>query len=80
MTLQSTLPSSTPSVTLGFSELDIAIARMVVRKLVENGYRKGPSELLVLEPWQLESWWTEDAIAWLREQKEKRQRAVIEIL
>lgn len=68
--------SSTPSVKLGFSELDIAVAKVVVKRLVANGHRKGPSELLVLEPWQLETWWREDAIAFLQEQKAERQKVV----
>ena len=80
MTTQSTLPSSIRDVKLGFSELDIAVAKVVVKRLVRNGWRKGPSELLVLHDRQIEEWYQEDAVAWLQEQKERRAKAVLEIL
>jgi hypothetical protein len=69
--------SSIQNVSLGFSELDIAAAQVVVKRLVANQWRKGPSDLLVVEPSALIQWWREDAIAWLREQKAERQGRVV---
>lgn len=76
MTTSSMSSSSTPSVELGFSKQDIQVARAVVRLLVKNGVRKGPSELLVMEDYVLDRWWTEEAIEFLKEQKAARQACI----
>jgi hypothetical protein len=53
----------------GFSELDIAAATVVVKRLARAGKRKGPPDWLLVEP---RAWWREDAIAYLIERKEGR--------
>lgn len=71
--------SSTPSVQTDFPFTDLLIARMIVKKLVAKGLRKGPSELLVLSDLALEEWYTEEARQFLREQVAERRAVVAEI-
>jgi hypothetical protein len=47
--------------------------------LVRRGLRKGPSDLLVLPDYILEQWYDEDALRYLRENKERQQAPVAEI-
>lgn len=73
MTTQLTLPFSTPSasdVRVGFSRWDIAVAKVMVRRLIEAGARKGPSDLLLIEGWMYDRWLEEDAVAFLRQMAE----------
>ena len=70
---QSTSPSSIPDVKLGFSRWDVQVAKATVRALIRAGIRKGPSTLLVMEPWMYDAWLEEDAVAFLEEQR-ARQR------
>lgn len=70
---------TTPDVSTGFSRLDLAVAKVVVRKLIKAGVRKGPSDLLVIEDLAYEQWLEEEAVVYLREQKARRQAVVAEI-
>ncbi len=74
----STIPRDS-NVTLGFSRLDIAAAKVLVRRLVENGHRKGPTDLMVLPAHVVEQWLTDEAVRYLQEQKSVRQRPIAEI-
>ena len=71
--------SSIPDAKLGFSELDIAVATVVVKRMIVNGTRKGPTNMLLVPPSALAEWYREDAISFLRDQKAWRQRVVAEI-
>lgn len=71
--------STTPDVSSGFSRLDLAVAKVVVRKMIQTGARKGPSDLLVIEDLAYEQWLEGEALAYLREQKAQRQAVVAEI-
>lgn len=59
--------------------MDIMAARVIVRKLVQKGLRKGPSQLLVLEDSAYDNWLTEEAVMFLREQKARQQAVIAEI-
>lgn len=73
--------SSTVAGSAGFTRLEIASARVLVKRLVRSGHRKGPSDYLLLSDSVLEKWWDEDAIAYLHEQYAARKaaRGVVEI-
>lgn len=73
--------SSTNAGSAGFTRLDIAAARVLVKRLVRSGLRKGPSDYLLLTDTALNSWYDDDAVAYLHEvaQKKKDARGVIEI-
>lgn len=71
--------STTRDVSLGFSERDMLIAKMLVRKMVRAGIRKPPNELLVISDLAYEQWLREEAVSLLREQKAFRQRVIAEI-
>ena len=73
--------SSTVAGSAGFHRTDIAAARVLVKRLVRSGLRKGPSDYLILSDTALEQWWDEEAVAYLHEQaQERKQReGVIEI-
>lgn len=73
--------SSTNAGSAGFQRLDIAAARVLIKRLVRSGLRKGPSEFLLLSDSALDSWYDEEAIAYLHEQAKKAAdaRGVIEI-
>ena len=64
--------SITPS-TNGFSRLDIAVARVAVKKMIKKGVRKGPSDYLLLFDSEVEKWFDEEAIRYLEENLKKRQ-------
>lgn len=64
---------------MGWPLLDIMTAKVLVKRLVQSGMRKGPSELLVLSDHALEEWYTDDAVRYLQEQKEKRSKPVAEL-
>lgn len=73
--------SSTNAGSAGFSRLDVAAARVLVKRLVRSGLRKGPSDMLLLSDSALDEWYDDDAVAYLHEaaQKRKDERGVIEI-
>lgn len=79
MPTESPCISSTPDVALGFSLEDVMAAKVVVKRLVQNGLRKAPSDLLVLPDRVLEEWYNQDAVRYLQEQKAKRQQPVATI-
>src|SRR3990167_11416442 len=64
--------SSTPS-GIGFSRLDVATARVMVKRLVESRMRPGPSELMTMSDWELELWLDQEALRYLEENLKKRQ-------
>lgn len=57
------------------------MARVLVKRLVRSGLRKGPSDMLLLTDSALEQWYSEEAEAYLLEQAQERQarRGVLEI-
>lgn len=65
--------SSTSAGSGGFSRLDVAAARVLVKRLVRSGLRKGPSDLLLLTDSALDAWYDEDAVAYLHEQAQARK-------
>lgn len=52
---------------------------MLVKRLVKSGLRKGPSEMLILTDTALEQWYSEEAVAYLHEQAEKRCGVALEL-
>jgi hypothetical protein len=78
-TTQSPSSYSTRDVEVGFPRQDVLVAKVVVARLIKNGWRKGPSQLLLLSDSAYDSWLNEEAIAWLREQKQLRQGAPLEL-
>lgn len=71
--------SSTVAGSAGFTRLDIAAARVLVKRLVRSGLRKGPSNYLILSDHVIETWYDEEAVAYLHEQYSKRRGATLEI-
>lgn len=73
--------SSTVAGSAGFTRLEIASARVLIKRLVRSGLRKGPSDYLLLSDTALEQWWDEEAVAYLHEQAAaaKARRGVVEI-
>jgi len=71
--------SSTPDVKISFSKLDIAVAKVIVKRLVKNGWRKGPKDLLILSDSAEEQWYNEEALVYLQEQKELYYKPIAEI-
>ena len=67
------LSTSTVPGLSGMSRLDLAIARMVVKKQVRAGFRKGPSDYLVLPDSEIEHWLDEEAVRYLEENLKGRQ-------
>jgi hypothetical protein len=59
--------------------MDIMAAKVMVKRLVQSGYRPGPSELLVLSDRALEEWYTDEAVRYLQEQKVLRSKPVAEL-
>lgn len=72
---------STDAGIAGFHRLDIAAARVLVKRLVRSGLRKGPSDMLLISDSALEQWYDEDAVAYLHEKatEAKKARGVIEV-
>lgn len=71
-------PSSSTSVAnTGFSEMDLAAARVLVRRLVQSGLRKGPSDYLLLLDSELDRWYAEEAVRYLHEQGQKRKAPLV---
>lgn len=66
-------------VELGYSLGDVMAAKCTVRTLIRRGLRKGPVELLVIGELDYDRWLEEDALRWLKEQKERRMQPVAEI-
>ena len=56
--------------------IQVMSAKVLVKRLVQSGMRKGPSELLTLPDYLLEQWYTDEAYRYLQEQKEKRSKPV----
>lgn len=54
-------------------------AKVLVKRLVQSGYRKGPSDLLVLPDHALEQWYTDEAVRYLQERKQERSKPVAEL-
>ena len=81
MITPSTSTSSTrsDSVQVEFSRADIAVAKVMVKRLVRAGYRKGPSDYLLLSDTALEQWFDGEALAYLHENGKVRQGGVLEI-
>lgn len=76
--------SSTPSapeesLKMSFPYQDIMAAKVVVKRLVGSGMRKGPNDLLVIPNAVADQWYTDEAVRYLQEQKEKRSKPVAEI-
>ena len=44
-------------------------AKVFVKRLVQSGVRKGPSELLVLTDHALEQWYNEETVRYLEERR-----------
>ena len=65
--------STTPSES-GFSRLDVAVARVMVKRLVQGQFRKGPSDMLILSDNALEEWYDAEALRYLEENLKKRQQ------
>lgn len=74
----STTPKE-PDVRVGFKESDLAVARIMVRRLVRAGYRKGPTDYLILTDSSLDQWFNEEAVRWLHEQGKTKQGGALEI-
>lgn len=73
--------SSTPSgqddaLKADFPYQDIRAAKVLVKRLVGAGVRKGPTDLLVIPNAVAEQWYTDEAVRYLKEQKEKRSQPV----
>lgn len=70
---------STDAGSAGFTRLEIASARVLVKRLVRSGLRKGPSDYLLLSDTALDQWYDGEAVAYLHEQYSKRRGAPLEI-
>ncbi len=71
--MQTLSPStSTTRSGIGYSRLDVAVARVMVKRLVEAGFRKGPSELLVMPDIAKEYWYDQEALVYLEENLKAR--------
>lgn len=73
--------SSIPSVPVkaletNFSYQDIMAAKVLVKRLVGSEMRPGPKDLLLLPNAVAEQWYTDEAVRYLQEQKEKRSQPV----
>ena len=56
----------------GYNRLDIAVARVMVKRLVEAGFRKGPSEMVVMPDTAKEAWFDQEALIYLEENLKAR--------
>lgn len=70
---------STDAGSAGFSRLNIAAARVLVKRLVRSGLRKGPTNYLLLSDHVLEQWYSDEAVRYLHEQATNRRPAPLEI-
>ena len=70
---------STSAGSAGFTRLEIASARVLIKRLVRSGLRKGPSDLLILSDHTLEQWYDEDAVKYLHERYAARRTIPVEI-
>ena len=72
---------STSAGSAGFSRLDIAAARVFVKRLIQSGQRKGPPDFLILSDSVIEKWYDDEAVRYLHEkaQERKAREGVIEI-
>lgn len=61
----------------GFSRLEVATARVVVKRLVQAGKRKGPSNYLLLLNHEVEALWDQYALDYLKEQAQARAQGKI---
>lgn len=52
----------------GFSRLEVATARVVVKRLVQAQMRKGPNNYLLLLNHEVEELWDREAVQYLKEQ------------
>jgi len=71
--------SSTSVANSGFSRLDVAAARVLVKRLVEAKLRRGPPDFLILSDHVLAEWYSDEAVAYLHERAQERQRPPTEI-
>lgn len=70
------IPDETNVVELSFSLGEVMAAKCVVRTLIRRGLRAGPVELLTIGDVAYDRWLEEDAIRYLKEQKERRLQPV----
>jgi hypothetical protein len=70
--------STQEGVAAEFPRLDVAVARVVVRRLVKYGLRKPPGNLLILPDHVYEDWLDQEAVRYLQEQKALRQSSSTE--
>lgn len=61
---------------MSFPYQDIMAAKVMVKRLVGAGMRKGPNDLLVIPNAVADQWYTDEAVRYLQEQKEKRSKPV----
>jgi hypothetical protein len=59
--------------------MDVQVAKVVVRRLVRNGWRKGPTDLLLISDHEYDQWLEHEARSWLKEQVVLRRGAPLEI-
>lgn len=64
---------------MGWPLTQIMSAKVLVKRLVQSGFRKGPSDLLVLSDQALEQWYTDEAVRYLQERKEAHYQPVAEL-
>lgn len=67
--------SSTNAGSAGFHRWDIAAAKVLVKRLVQCGLRKGPCDLLLLSDSALNEWYNEEAVAYLHERAAEKKAA-----
>lgn len=78
MQIESPSVSSTPDVAnTGFTLMDVMSAKVLVKRLVQSGMRKGPSDLLVLPSHILEEWYSQEAVRYLKEKRGERPTLII---
>ena len=82
--MRSQSTSSTPRADEGvtsadFPIWDVMVAKVIVKRLVGSGERKGPSDLLILPEHQVEMWYNEEAVRYLKEQQAVRRQTVADI-
>ena len=70
---------STGAGSAGFTRLEIASARVLIKRLVRSGLRKGPSDMLILSDTALEQWYDGEAVSYLHERYSERRPATLEI-
>lgn len=62
-----------------FPRLDIAVAKVIVRRLVAAQQWRGPSDLLIISDAGYEDWLEGQAVEYLRQQKRARQQVTASV-